>query len=103
MRSFTTKWTIQDYLNTPEAIAGYLEAVFEGGDPKLITTALEDVARSKGISQIASDAGVSREALCGVLGKLANFKHAPFFGVLKAMKLTLKVWVEEGPGPFKAE
>jgi probable addiction module antidote protein len=58
MRSFTTKWTIQDHLNTPKEIAGYLEATFEDGDPKLINAALGDVARAKGLSQIAREAEI---------------------------------------------
>ena len=56
----TTKFEAADYLDTPDDIAAYLEAVFEDGTPALITAALGDVARSRGMTQIARDAGVAR-------------------------------------------
>jgi len=49
-----TRWDIQDYLTSPERMVGYLEAAFEEGDPEFMATAIQDVARAKGI-QIAPD------------------------------------------------
>lgn len=49
MRLETTPWDAADYLDSNEAILGYLEAVFEDGDPELIAAALDDVARAKGL------------------------------------------------------
>ena len=43
------KWDPAEYLDTPEAMAAYLEAAFEEGDPTLITAALGDIARAKGM------------------------------------------------------
>lgn len=45
-----TRWDAADHLDSPEAIVAYLEAVFEDGDPALITAALNDVARAKGVA-----------------------------------------------------
>ncbi len=51
------------YLNDDEAIAKYLTAVLETNDPDLILLALHDVARAKGMAQVAKDAGLGRESL----------------------------------------
>jgi probable addiction module antidote protein len=57
----TTLWDPSEYLDSPESIAAYLKAAFEDGDPALITTALGDIARAIGMSQLASRTGVTRE------------------------------------------
>ena len=57
------------YLDDDEAIAEYMTAVLEANDPDLLLLALGDVARAKGMAQVAKDAGLGREslykALCG--------------------------------------
>jgi DNA-binding phage protein len=52
----TTPWDAADHLHSTEAILGYLEAVFEDGDPELIAAALNDVARARGLAQDALSA-----------------------------------------------
>ena len=54
-----------DYLNTFEDVTAYLEAVLEDSydDPKVIAAALGAIARSRNLSQIAREAGMSREGL----------------------------------------
>jgi probable addiction module antidote protein len=52
-----------EHLETEEDIAAYLEAAFEEGDPSLIAAALGDIARAKGMAQIARDAGLGCESL----------------------------------------
>ena len=47
----TRPWDAADYLDSTEAILAYLEAVFEDGDPELITLALNNVARARGLAQ----------------------------------------------------
>lgn len=61
----TTKYDVSEHLRTPEEMAAYLEACIEeaNGDAALITKALGDIARAKGMSQVARDAGLSRESL----------------------------------------
>ena len=52
-----------EYLNSEEDIAAYLTAVIEENDPALLAAALGDIARARGMSQVAKDAGIAREAL----------------------------------------
>ena len=56
-------WDASEYLETEEDIAAYLNAVVEEGDPTLLQAALGDVAKARGMTSIARDAGVSRESL----------------------------------------
>jgi probable addiction module antidote protein len=53
----TTVWDPAEHLESEEDIAAYLEAAFEEGDPSLIAAALGDIARAKGMAQVARDAG----------------------------------------------
>jgi probable addiction module antidote protein len=52
-----------EQLNSDEEIANYLTAVIEDGDPQLFVAALGDIAKARGMSQIAKDSGLAREAL----------------------------------------
>ena len=51
------------YLDDDEAIAEYMTAALEANDPDLLLLALSDVARAKGMAQVAKDAGLGRESL----------------------------------------
>jgi len=59
----TSRWDASDYLSTSEDIVAYLNAALEEDDPALLQAALGDVARARGMTQIAQDAGVGRESL----------------------------------------
>jgi probable addiction module antidote protein len=85
----TTAYDSADYLDSPEEIAAYIEAAFEDGDPALITHALGVVARAKGMSQLAKDAGVTREALYKALTADGDPKLSTFVGVMKALGMRL--------------
>ncbi|HEX8238228.1 MAG TPA: transcriptional regulator [Allosphingosinicella sp.] len=63
----TTPWDTADHLDSKEADLGYLEAVFEDGDPELITAALNDVARSQGLAHDALTAKTDIAALVRTL------------------------------------
>lgn len=89
MATKTKRWDASEYLDGPEAIAEYLEAVFEDGDPSLIAAALGDVARAMGMSQLASQAGVTREALYKALSPDGDPRLSTFFGVMKALGIKL--------------
>lgn len=52
-----------EYLNNEEDVAAYLTTILEENDPALLAAALGDVARARGMSQVAKDAGIAREAL----------------------------------------
>lgn len=85
----TTLWDAAEYLDKPEAIACYLEAAFEDGDPALIAAALGDVARAMGMTQLAGKAGVTREALYKALSPTGDPRLSTFLGVMKALGIKL--------------
>lgn len=85
----TTPWDPSEYLGTPESIAAYLEAAFEDGDPSLIAAALGDIARSVGMTQLAGQAGVTREALYKALSPTGDPRLSTFLGVMKALGIKL--------------
>jgi probable addiction module antidote protein len=87
----TTRWDTADYLKTKEDIAGYLDAVLEDGDPELLKLALGNVARSKGMTAIAREAGLRRTSLYRALSPDGNPEFATVAGVLKALGLRLSI------------
>ena len=87
----TLPWDSAAYLESDDDIANYLEAVFEDGDPALITHALGVVARAKGMSQIAQAAGLGRESLYKALSPDGNPEFATVLKVMRALGLRLKV------------
>lgn len=87
----TLPWKPEDYLDTPEAVVGYLEAVFEEDDPEAITEALGVVARSKGMTEIARRAGVGRQSLYKALSPEGRPEFATVLSVIRALGLKLTV------------
>ena len=86
----TTVWDPSKYLSSPRSIVAYLEAAFEDGDPALIAAALGDVARAQGMSQLASQAGVTREALYKALSPSGDPRLSTFVGVMKALGIRIR-------------
>lgn len=80
-----------NYLATEEHILHYLEAAMEGNDPKHIAGALGDVARSKGMSEIARRTGLERQALYNALSENGNPTLETLMAVLDALGLQLSV------------
>ncbi len=87
----TTKWDVQEFLKTPGERAAYLESAFEDGDPALIAHAIGDVARSMGMTHVAREAGVTREALYKSLSEKGDPKLSTLLGVMKALGLRFSV------------
>jgi probable addiction module antidote protein len=87
----TKKWDIAEHLDTDERVALFLEAVFEDGDPAAIAAAIGDVARARGMSQIAKDAGLSRENLYRALSEGGNPEFATILKVIRAIGYDLTV------------
>lgn len=56
-----------EYLETPEDIAAYISATMEDGDAALLAVVLGDIVRARGMTEIAKDAGITREALYKIL------------------------------------
>ena len=64
-KTVTSRYDVAEHLRTPEEMAAYLEACLEeaDGDAAFVAKALGDIAQAKGMTQVARDAGLSRESL----------------------------------------
>ena len=87
----TRPWDAADHLESDEDIVAYLEAAFEDGDPALIAAALGDIARARGMTQVAADAGLGRESLYKALSPTGNPELATVLKVMQALGLVLRV------------
>lgn len=88
---------VSEHLRTPEEMAAYLEAALEeaDGDARFVAKALGDIARAKGMTQVARDAGVSRESLYKALSGDRSPEFATILKVVRALGLTLEARVAE--------
>ncbi len=86
----TDPWDASDYLATDEDVSAYLEAAFDDGDPHLIAAALGDIARSKGMTKIAAEAGMGRESLYKALSVDGNPGFATVLKVLRTLGFRLR-------------
>lgn len=84
-----------EYLEDDQAIVEYLEEAMkiatEDSDPSFLAVALGTVARARGMSQIAKDAGLSRESLYKALGSEGNPEFGTVMKVLQALGLKLSI------------
>ncbi|MYG39777.1 MAG: putative addiction module antidote protein [Nitrospira sp. SB0677_bin_15] len=85
----TRPWDAADYLETEEDIVLYLEAAFEDGAPGLIAAALGDMARAKGMTKVAAEAGLGRESPDKALAPDGNPEFATVLKVMRALSLRL--------------
>lgn len=85
------KWDTVEYLKTDEDMAIYLEACIEeaGDDAAFIAAALGDIARAKGMTQLARDTGLGRESLYKALSGEGNPSFATILKVMSALGLKL--------------
>ena len=90
-KTITRRYDIAEHLRTSEEMAAYLEACLEeaDGDAMFIAKALGDIARAKGMSQVARDAGLSRESLYKALSGERTPGFDTILKVIKALGLTL--------------
>lgn len=86
-----TPFDAADYLDSDEAVAAYLSAALEDDDPDLFLTAVKDVARARGMAQLAKDTGLGRESLYKALSPGARPRYDTVFKVLRALGVTLHV------------
>lgn len=77
------------YLDTPEAMLAYLDSAFADGDAREIADALGVVARARGMSQLAEDTGLTRQALYKALSGEGNPEFATILKVIRALGLRL--------------
>ena len=91
MALMTTRFDSAAYLDSDEAIGAYLDEALETADPAFIAQALGTVARARGMTQIAKDAGLSRESLYKALSAEGNPEFDTVIRVLRALGLRLSV------------
>ncbi|MDZ5641647.1 addiction module antidote protein [Enterobacter sp. A103] len=86
-----SEWDSAEYLKTEEDMAAYLDACIEeaGDDAAFIAKALGTIARARGMTQVARDAGVSRESLYRALSGNGNPEFGTILKVIKALGLRL--------------
>jgi probable addiction module antidote protein len=85
----TVPWDPAEHLETEADMAAYLEAALEEGDPALVAAALGDIARAKGMTQLARDTGLGRESLYKALSPSGNPEFATVMKVVTALGLKL--------------
>lgn len=87
----TTRYDVAEYLRTPEEMAAYLEASLEeaNGDAAFVAKALGNIARAKGMTEVARDAGVSRESLYKALSGDRTPSFDTILKVINALGLKL--------------
>ena len=88
-KNATTVWDPAEHLETEEDMAAYLEAALEEGDSTLIAAALGDIARAKGMTQVAREAGLGRESLYKALSPSGNPEFSTILKVVQALGLQL--------------
>jgi probable addiction module antidote protein len=87
----THLWDAAEHFETEEDMAAYLDAALEDGDPTLVVAALGDIARAKGMTQIAREAGLGRESLYKALSATGNPEFATILKVVRALGLQFHV------------
>lgn len=99
-KTVTTPWDPADHLKSQKDMAAYLEAALEQGDTALVAAALGDIARAKGMTQVARDAGLGRESLYKALSPAGNPEFATILKVVAALGLQLhaKPVIAKGSG-----
>jgi len=87
----TSPFDVAEHLHTPEDMAAYLEASLEeaNGDAAFVAKALGDIARARGMSQVARDSGLSRESLYKALSGERSPGFATILKVVNALGLKL--------------
>lgn len=94
----TTAFDAARYLDTPESQADLIDDALESGNANYLAHAIGIVARAKGMSEVAKEAGVTREGLYKALSADGDPKLSTFLGVIRSLGLQLSVRPAEKPG-----
>jgi len=86
-----TPFDAADYLDNEETIAAYLTAALEDENPDMFLVAVKDVARARGMTQLAKDTGLGRESLYKALAPGAKPSYDTLLKVVRALGVSLHV------------
>lgn len=91
----TTPYDVAEHLRTPKEMAAYLQACIDeaDGDAAFIAKALGDIARAKGMAEVAREAGLSRESLYKALSGDRSPEFGTILRVMAALGLRLRAEV----------
>ena len=100
-KTVTAPYDVAEHLRTREDMAAYLEATIEeaGDDAAFVAKALGDIARAKGMAQVALDAGLSRESLYKALSGQRKPTFETILKVVGALGLKLRAEASDGARP----
>ncbi|MFI3271888.1 MAG: addiction module antidote protein [Pseudomonadota bacterium] len=84
-----TKFDLSEYLDSEEAIAEYLAAALEENDMDLFLAALADIAKARGMAQLAKDSGLGRESLYKSLSAGAKPRFETIMKITRALGVPL--------------
>ena len=84
-----------EFIETDEDAVAYLRAALEEGDPTLLTAALGDVARARGMTQLARDTGITRDGLYKALSPTGNPSFVTVYKIMQALGYRLDVTIIE--------
>jgi probable addiction module antidote protein len=87
----TTVWDMAEHINTKEDVTAYLEAALEDNDTALLLAVIGDIARSKGMAQIAKELNLARESLYRSLSQDGNPSFSTIVKVLDNLGFQLSV------------
>jgi len=79
-----------EYLDSEEMVAEYLDAALEDGDPEVLLRAIADVAKARGMTRLAREAGVGRESLYKALAPGAKPRYDTVLKLLRALGVALR-------------
>jgi len=89
MSSKFTTFDVSEYLKDEASVAAYLSAIVEEGDPRLLLSAIGDIAKARGMSKIASESGLGRESLYKALNSGAKPRFDTILRVLSALGVNI--------------
>lgn len=87
----TTKWDPAEYLETPEDVAMYLSVALEENDPALLSAALGDIARSKGMAALSEETGLTKQGLYKALSENGDPRLSTLMKVTKSLGFQLSI------------
>ncbi len=89
----TKRWNPAQHIRDDADVAAYIEAALEDGDHRVLAAVLGDIARAKGMTHVAREAGLGRESLYKSLSEKGNPEFSTVLRVLKALGIRLRATV----------